>query len=255
MFLSFHALHQRAHAELPGQFHDGFHDVAVRAAVLVQMPQKLQIDLDQVHVELAEHVQRRIAAAEIIKPQSEAVLADLTQLGLEAIRGRRHVLLGDLDDDVFLVDAVPAEDFVQRTDDVGVVKILRREVHRHGNDGHAGLLPLGDLPAELLRHVQIQLVQQVVFLQHGDKLRGADDAAHGIHPARQRLQSGRLAGFYAHDGLVEYLDPPIFQCRIEGFHDVSLAPVAVAGLGRIQQVGEVQIAADLLQRVPRVLQG
>ena len=133
---------------------------------------------------------------------------------------------------------------VQRGDHVRVVEVLRGKIDGNRYDRQPDAGAQGDLLQKLLHHVQIQLVQQVVFFQHGNEFARGDDAPHGVHPAGQRLQRGGLARLYAHDGLVVYLDPFLLERLIEGLQDVLLIPVAVVRLAGVHGEQPVQVVAD-----------
>ena len=52
-----HPLCQRMDSHLPCDPGHGFHDAAVHAIAVVQMPQDVHVKLDQVHFKPAEHIQ------------------------------------------------------------------------------------------------------------------------------------------------------------------------------------------------------
>ena len=101
----FHTFGQGVDAEFPGHGDHCAHDRSVDAVVVVEVAQKVHIELDQVHIKLAEYVQRGIAAAEVVQPEPEALVAGGLEL-VEKVPGTLgDVLLGDFDDNVVVADS------------------------------------------------------------------------------------------------------------------------------------------------------
>ena len=128
LLLRLHPLCQRMDAHFPGNLGHGLHDMPVHAVPVIQMPQKIHVELDQIHVKPAEHIQRGITAAEVIQPDPEPKPPELSQLFMKASGHRSHVLLRDLHDEIYPVQrkirAILSVDPVKLGGDVNVDNII-----------------------------------------------------------------------------------------------------------------------------------
>ena len=128
VFRGFHPFGQGVDAQFSGDFHHRLHDPPVRAVVFIQIPQQVQIELDKVDIIPAEGIQRGVAAAEVVKPDAEAVSPETSDLFMQSLFRFCHILLGDLHDQTFLPcdvgNLIPPIDLLQCARNVRIVKIL-----------------------------------------------------------------------------------------------------------------------------------
>ena len=245
-------------AELARHVDQLLQDQPVHAAVVVQMPQQVHVVLDQVELEAAEHVDGGIAAAEVVQPEPVTRLADLPELAAQMLRPDGQVLLGDLDDEIALVhEAVKPIlliEPVHLAHDVRVVKVLPGEVHGDRHQRQAAIPAEPDLAAHLLEHVQIELVELMVFQQRRDEVPRRDDAALRIDPAGQALEGRDLPALHPVERMVVDLDPALVHCPVEVLHDIAALPVGIVRLLRKERDLAVQVVLDASERVPGVIQ-
>ena len=237
-----------------GNFDHRADDLPVQPAAGIQIPDQRHVELDQVDLEAAKDIQRGIAAAEIVQPELVSLLPQVTQLRLEPVGGGGDIPFGDLHD-----EAVPGDEFlhvillIQVLDllgDVPVIKILGSEVDRDRKQRKVGFRADRDLFHHLLDHIQVQFVQEVIFLQDGDEFARGDISAVRVDPAGQSLKTGGPVGLHPADSLVEDFDPTFLQGPVQVLNDIPLAPVMLVSQLGIHPEDGVQIAADALERVP-----
>ena len=196
LFLGLDALGHHGHLEIIGNIDDEL-DHAHIPGLTEGVAHKGHIQLQRVNGQVGEHPQRGVARAEIIHLDTEAH-AHAPQLagGADDLIGVPRVGgLGDLQNDVVRAEVVGVQNPPEYSLQVRHQHIDAGHVHRHGHGKAVGVLPLPDLPRGLLPHIAVQLQDQAVVLQQGNKDAGADQTHGGVIPADQRLGTGE-------DGLV-----------------------------------------------------
>ena len=93
LLIRFNALGQGMNAHPAAHLRDGFHDHAVRAAVVVQVAHQLHVKLDPVDMIPSEHIEGGIARPEIVQPETVTAFVNHTQLFRKGVRRLRKVLL------------------------------------------------------------------------------------------------------------------------------------------------------------------
>ena len=208
LFFLFHALADGFHAQAHAHFHQLGQDNAVFFAA-AELLHEAHIEFDQVEMDILQHIQGGIAAAEIVHPHLKAQLLEAGDLLFDKLEIAAHDAFGDFDGqlgsaDVRLVH--PAADFLH---DIAAFKVRPGQVQGRGHHIQAHpLLPL-HLFQDLVQHVQIQLVNQLGFLQHGNELGGRQEALRRVDPAGQRFFVAHPAVGCADDGLIVHLDPAL----------------------------------------------
>ena len=132
---------------------DRFHDVLAAPVVAVE---EAHVDLQHVDVDVLQHVERRVAAAEVVHEHGEAALGQLVERGHDAIGAFRIGALGDLHLDERRFDAVALHERMQFGGHVHEVDVGARHVHRHGNGLHSFVDEAPDPRGGLLPHAQVE---------------------------------------------------------------------------------------------------
>ena len=99
-----HALAERVHAQRRGHLHELRED-DLPVVALVELTHEAHIELEQVKADALQHVQRGIAAAEVVHPHGEAELLEARDLLLDEIKVAADDALRDLDGDHTAADA------------------------------------------------------------------------------------------------------------------------------------------------------
>ena len=201
-------------------------------------------------MDVLKHIQGGIAAAEIVHPHPEAQFLEAGDLLFDKLEIAAHDAFGDFDGQLGTAYARfvhPAADFLH---DIAAFKVRPGQVQGRGHHVHAqSRLPL-HLFQNFIQHVQIQLIYQLGFLQHGNEFGGRQEALHRIDPAGQRFFVAHLAVGGADDGLVIHLDPALGKrpVQIAGnvlppfrFRKHLAVEKRIAGHQRVP----VQVAGDL----------
>ena len=137
--------------------------------------------------------------------------------------------------------------------DIPVIKILGGEVDGDRQQRQVGGSPVPELEEDLLDHIQIQFVQQVVILQHGNEVPGGNGAADRIVPAGQRLKRGGFLRRCTADALVEHPDPFFAERAVQILDDIALVPVLRIVQAGIDHICAGQIPAEALKGALRMV--
>ena len=134
------------------------------------MLHKAHVELNEIKVNLLQHVQGRIAAAEVVHPDLEAQLLKTPDLFFDKLEILAEGALGDLDRQHRARDPRLVDPTANLLHDIAAVKVRAREVDglRHEEDPRRFLLL--QFLQHALDHVEVQLVDQPGFLQRGDKI-------------------------------------------------------------------------------------
>ena len=108
-----------------------------------------------------------------------------------------------------------------------MTEVLPGEIHSNRQQRQTKLIPKLLLLADLLEYIKIQLIQQMVFEQNGDKAIRSNDVPARLAPARKRFKRRNLAVFYAVERVVINIDPAAFQRKVDVLNDVALVVIAL----------------------------
>ena len=199
-------------AQLLGHVNDGAHDFP---APVILVPLERHIQLQRIKAVGLQHIQRRIAAAEIIQP---ALIACLPEL-LDFLPQPHFILLqGGLRD--FYVEEIPGHLVLlhhplHKGKGIHHLKIHGRQIHRHR---HKGPVIFHNKPVQFghrLNDKAVQSMDQAGLLQHRYKNGRHNHAPHRILPPGQGLHAAHLSRKRADDRLIVHLDMPFLQCPVE----------------------------------------
>ncbi len=161
------------------------------------------VDLHQVHREVAQIVERRVAGAKVVDGQLAARLAQGIDPHPVLIAGLHQQGFGDLDDDVRRVQS----EVVDHLEPLARLRIYGLELQGGAVDGHlqireAGLLQPRQIPARLPQHQRPQPLDEPGLLRQRDEVRRRHLTPVRVIPAYQRLQLGDPAAAVVPDRLV-----------------------------------------------------
>ena len=213
-----------------GHLHDRADDGAAASADLAT--QEAHIQLDDVHIEVFQHVQGRITASKIIHFHGIAAVMQIlqhagNQLHAADGRGFRDLHMQEIDRDLV---ALP-----DRLDFIGVILAVdvipgHIDGNRYAGNLHVQTFPLE--PAYYLKHMQVCTGDQIVLFQHRDKITGVLHSVLRVAPAHQRLRTNHTPGGVIHFRLIDCINMPIahriketanqFLFRHFTFHLISL---------------------------------
>ena len=173
-------------------------------------------------MDLLQHIQRGIAAAEVVHPHWEAQLAETFDLRLHKLKVFADHAFRDLHGYHGAVDARVVHPAPYLLDHVAALKIHAGKVDGLGNQIEPGVPLSLHLFQHLLQHIQVELVDQLGFLQGGYEFPRRQEAENGIDPSGQRFLVADLSIRGANDRLVVYPDPAFSQRAIQVVYDVNV---------------------------------
>ena len=198
------------------------HDVPKNASVLGLagfVPDELHIQLQNVQPQLTKHIQRGIAAAEVIHFNRKAQLAQLLQL-LHDPAGIVHIgAFRDFQVKILWLHAVLFGQSRQGLHQILLKNIRPGDIHGNGNHGMPLPLPPPQQAADLVPHIPVKPGNEAVLFKQGDKLGRGHKAPLGVDPAHQRLGAGDAALLQAVLGLKIHHELLICQSRLHGIAD------------------------------------
>ena len=221
LVLPLHALADGVQAQADGHLHQLRQD-DLALFLVVKLLHEAHVELDQVHLQALQHVQRGIAAAEVVHPHGEAQAAETLHLGFYEVEVAAHDALGDLDGDQAAGEPGGVHPGADLFDDVAGVEVRPGEVDGLGHQEQALRLLERQLFQHLLHHVKVQPVDQLGLLQDGDEIRRGEEAALRVDPPGQGFLVADPPVGGADDGLVVDLDPALGDGPVQVADDVLL---------------------------------
>ena len=158
-----------------------------------------------------DHVQRGIARAEVVHFDLESQLSEPADR-LDDLPGVLGVgRLGDLEPEIAGSEPVFLKNREQGRNEVGIVHVDARRVHRHGHREVEALPPFLDLGGGRAPDVVVEGLYEPVLLEEGNEDAGTDQAEGGMLPAHQGLGAREHRNFGSHVelGLVVDLELPL----------------------------------------------
>ena len=156
---------------------------------MLRLAQELHVDLQDVRLDVLEKAQARVAAAEIIDGDREAVLLEPLDESDGLLRLVHEDRLRDLELEMPRVDLVLLDEMREDLVEVEVVDVLDRDVDRDPVAAEDRvILPRLQQAAGHLPDVVVELPDLAVLLEDRDEYRGRDHAAVLADPARERLR-------------------------------------------------------------------
>ena len=251
LFFGFNPLDNDRDEEVLGHVDDGFQDVDAFFGAVFRDLQELGIQLDHIHVDVPQHVQRRIAAPEIIHQHLEPAflqagdgvahlpevigIGRLGNLNLHAVR--RQLIL--------LHQCAQLCRYIQRRN------VQLGHIDRNRDQRFPALLHLTLPPADRLPDMQVQLGHQTVFFQDRDEDRRRDEAAVPALPAGQGFGPDDFAVGSANLGLEKECDFPSVQAVLKLEEDLIFFRAFPMELCIIQAHARMGFAVQAFRRKRR----
>jgi len=249
-----HALDDDRHRHGARHVDDGLDDVDALGLVAAVDVEELRVELDDVHVELVEHVQRGIAAAEVVHQRQKALVAQRLHRVADEIRVVHVGGLGDLDLDELSGDVVLLRQALEVRRHVDGEEIRLRDVERHGHRRVPVADPAVEPRAHVLPDVFVQIGDEAVLLQHGHELVRRHQPAVRRLPARQRLRAHDLARHGDALGLEAEEQLVVLESPLEvGQHAVFQLRLILHGV-LVEADAGVVVALDLSRRDGRAVE-
>ena len=226
LLVGFNALHNDRHRHGLGHVDDGFDDVH---ALLFRHPvhaQEIGVELDHVNIQLAQHVERGKAAAEIVHQDGKAEITEFLHRGTHLVGVLAVGGLGDLNLDGVSGQIVFFDKLCKVFGHVHGENVHRADVQRDRDQGIAHVERVPGPFADLLPDVLVQIRDEAVALERGDEGDGRNARAVGLDPAGQRLCADDLPVYRAALRLQEEGDLAVDQRVLEGRQDL----VVLSGL-------------------------
>ena len=230
----FHTFGQGCKIQPLGHGQDGG-DQFLLFGVTVGLHHKGAVDLDPGDTEPLDRSNRGMAGAKVIQID---IAAQFTKRGNVAYD---HVvwLIGhhgfeDFDAKPVRGEAKAFQFPLDALNEIDVAQLVRCEIHADRGNIQPGRIPRLERGEGVVQHDFTEPFHQPCVFQRGKEGHGRDHAAHGMVPARQRLEPGNAARVSADLGLEPGLDLAAFQGVDQFFLDVAAglaAFVHVFGIG------------------------
>ncbi len=256
------ALGHRDHAEILGDADDAEQDGRA-AGRRFHIGEEAHIQLQDVHRDVLQHVQRGIPAAEIVHHDLESrasqLVGRLDELigvvhvsglrNLQPQQGRRQLVF-----------------FQQRQQFVGQIRLEQidaGDVHRDGNVRQPPLLPVRKVTAGHLPHVMVEIRDEPVVLEQGNEIPRLDQPLRRVDPPHEGFGADRLLKIQAVDRLQVEHERLTVERRLHVVEDlllgndrgphvfieVHIAFVVVALDGSARHVGAVAHDGNVHRRI------
>ena len=220
-----------------------------RLFVAFEIRQESHIDLDHVKLIVLQHVQRRIPASEIIQPEGVAQLLNAVDRCVQVNEIVRQGTLCHFDVDQFLGDAVIGHQVFQLLNCVHQLKVQSGEVQRYREDRLSGIHRRPQILADACEDRLIQLMDQAIFFQHGDKLVGSQQSVCRIDPSGQGLAATQLLAVRPYDRLVKRYDPTVLNGIVDVVDDVQALAKRLAHFFIVFGIDRLEAILDHMGRV------
>jgi len=161
--------------------------------VVVVYAQEVHVELHDVHAHAVQHVERRVAAAEVVDEHGEALFAQALRRLVDLVGVVDVGRFSDLDLDRRGGHVVCVDEVLEVLRDVECVDVLTRDVHRYGHWRVPFVHPFADVDAHLFPQVAVEVGDEVELLEHGHEFVRLGDPAARLSPARERLGPDDLA--------------------------------------------------------------
>ena len=242
-----HALHDQGRSQGFGHIDDRLENADAFELISHGKVQELRVQLDNIHVHAAQHVQRGIAAAEIVHEDGEAFFAQLRHgrpdpVRIIHIRGFGDFHLQNLFRQLIFFHQAP-----QGGGNVDDEKVDPGNVdgNRHGPD--PAVNQMADPFADGFPDEKIQISDDAVFLQNRNKDRRRHIGAVASPPPGQ--------GFHSDHGTVRHIDLRLnkeldfsgFQGGVEVRQDPEFLQMTLVGFRLVDPDMGLQVILDLLR--------
>ena len=213
----FHTLGHHLQVHPAGQAHDKAQNALIHGLGGF-VADELHVQLQHIQLHLVEHVQRGVAAAEIVHLDDEAQGAQLIHSGDNLRRAFSVGALGDFQMEQPGLQVIFAQQAQQQLRQVRLADVRAGHVDGDGNDRVALIQPGAQCGGRLVPDELVEPGNEAVFLKQGDELPRGQEAPLGMNPAHQGLRPGQGIVVEAEFGLQVHAELPLGQGIL---HDVG----------------------------------
>ncbi len=252
-----HALRDGMNSQCFGHVRDAGQNFA---ALLVEIPEEVHVELNLVKFKIMQGVERRVLAAEIVQP-------DLVSGAVEALHAlpdraavARQRRLRDLEPQTFPRQTVRRGLPLSQTADICLNKIIQSQIDGDRNRLLSLLHPGALHRADLTHHIGIQSADEPRSLQNRNEDSRHNHPFFRILPAGKRLTAAESPGQGAHDRLKIDLDVLLLQCLLKVLQDISVPFDPLSHIWRVDRPAPVRVVADgiagdfgVIGRLPHLL--
>jgi hypothetical protein len=182
LLLRLDALSDEIETQIAGQRRNGADD-RLSFCRLDRLSRERLIDLHLVDREAVEIAQAAVARAEIVERQTHAQRGDSPKLRFYVGALRNEGAFGDFQFEAIRRQTGLAQNLVDAGEQVGLLKLQRRQIHRHANMRG----PSGRVEAGAAQDPGADLDDQTAVFGDGNEDAGRNQSALGMSPPRQRL--------------------------------------------------------------------
>ena len=219
MLGAFRAFGKRADAEFLRHVDDG-RDNLLR--LFRERREEPHVELDEIDIEILQRMERRILAAEVVKPDLVARFAELVDGALELRRSINERFLAELDADEVALEVGIRKRPLEKAERVLAQEILPREVDGNRHDRLFLRDALFEHAADLAQHGAIELVETPFALEYGQETVRRHNALFFVLPADEGLHAADLFGQCTDNRLIINLDMPLLNCFFQVFQEICI---------------------------------
>ena len=219
LLFRFHPFHQGVDADVLGHAYRGFDNAL---CFFRKAGEEGHIDLDFIEMVIFQHVQGRIAAAEVVHPHFIAGVPEFVDLGADADAVLDEDAFRDFHMNHMVGHPVLPDDGVHFFKNRAAVEIDAGQVEGNRNHrqslAHSGAVSFADF----FQHIEVQLLNLAAFLQGRNEIGRRKESVYRIHPPGQGFGAGKGAGNGADHRLQVDFDVLLIQGFLQMVHDIAL---------------------------------
>ena len=221
-----HALRHHAQIQPAGQSHNEPQDSLLHGLGGFASDE-LHVQLQDVQLHLVEHIEGRIAAAEVIHFNDEAQLPQMLHGAEDLSRVFRIGALGQLQMELGGLHAVFPDDLQQRIRQVGMADVRPGHIDRHRQLRISFFPPEAQRGTHIFPDIPVQPGDKTVFLKQGNEFSRGQKAQLRVNPAHQSLGPRQTVIVQAVLRLIIDNKLPFVQCGLHGLRN-GLLPQQLA---------------------------
>ena len=206
LIFRFHTLADGIHAQGGRHLHQLGQDNPA-AVPLFQLPHEAHIKLDQVKAYALQNIQRGIAASEVIHPDGKAQAPEALNLQPDEFKVTADNAFRNFNRQPVMTDSESIRSFAYLFHHVTGIKIRPRKIDGLRHDMEPGLFESANLLQHLIKHEQIDFIDESLIFKCRYEVGGRQKAFFRIDPSGQRLFVAHLSADCPDDRLIVDLYP------------------------------------------------
>ena len=236
-----HTLRDGMNAQRLGHVRDAGQNFA---ALLVEIPEEIHVELDLIKFKIMQGVERRILTAEIIQPDLVSGALKPLHTFPDSAAVARQRRLRDLEPQAFPRQVIRRRLLLGQAADVCLHKIIEGQIDGNRNRLLSLLHPQVHHPADLMQHIGVQPADKSRSLQNRDEDTRHNHSLLRILPAGKCLQAAESSGQGAHNRLKIDLDILLFQRLLIVLQDIGIPFDHLPHIRRIDRPAPARVVAD-----------